>query len=188
MTAHTNPDERFGKYRKLAEPTFKDQKGGILGGLLGGEKPKQMPEMTFEQAFIVVLLGAAKADGDLRREESDQIRQVTSRAPSFANLPGAHVAEIELKATQWMFKNGMCDIVGAACDAIKKVDENPTLQTATKTKRADTVFALAADIAFVDRAFDKKEEQFIEALAQRLGINEKLHADVMNVIRIKNAF
>lgn len=184
----TNPDELYGKYRKLADPSYKASGGGILGFFSGGEKSADMPEMTFEQAFFVVLLGAAKADGDMRREEEDQIRLVTSRAPTFASMSSAQVADHQLKATQWMFKNGVCEIVGAACETIKKIDANPTMQMAGGVKRGETVFALAVDIAFVDRSFDKTEEHFIAALAKRLGVDEKLRDSVMTVIRIKNAF
>lgn len=178
----------YGKFNDLADPSTEAKSKGLLSGLFGGREDKPAPPpMSFEQAFFVILLGAAKSDGDIRREEEDQIRLITSRSPTFANMPGAQVAEHQLAATQWMFKYGVNDIVGAACDVIMKLDATPQTQV-PGPKRAHSVFALATDIAFVDRAFDAKEEQFINALAKRLGVDDALRDNVLSVMRIKNAF
>lgn len=187
MLDERDPSELYGKYAKLADPKSSGNRS-LLGSLFGGTQSNDdtMPSMNFERAFLVILLGAAKADGDIRREEEDQIRLVTSRSRTFARLTNSEIADHQLQTTKWMFKFGINEIVGKACDVVRSIDDDPKQRQ--EWKRSETVLTLAADLAFVDRSFEEVEKQYLYALAKRLGVDDKRRDDVIRLVEIKNAY
>lgn len=156
------------------------------------QKPKRKifdrivaPSLTAEEAFLAILMGAARADGAVSPEESQELAALTSRTKTLSSLSVSRVSELRKKIDQLIDRDGIDKVLGAACNAIlHNRDKNPE-ETRLKT---ESMLAHAVDIVFADRELHEDEQQYIEELARQLEIPEDRVRQIASVIEIKNSY
>lgn len=156
------------------------------------QKPKRKlfdrivaPSLSQEEAFLAILVGAARADGTVSPEESQELAALIGRTKTFSNLSVVRVSEIRKKVDQMVDRDGLEKTLGAACNAIlHDRDKNPE----DVSLKAESVLAHAVDIVFADRELHEDEQVFIEELARQLEIPEDRVRQIASIIEIKNSF
>jgi tellurite resistance protein len=143
------------------------------------------PGLAPEEAFLAILIGAARADGNVSPEESQELAALTSRTRTFADLPAARINEFQKRVQEKIDREGLDKVLGAACLAIlHEKDAKPD----DVRMKAESVFAHAVDLAFADREFHESEREYLEDLADSLEIPVERVEQIASVIEVKNAF
>lgn len=155
------------------------KKSGWFGNILG-----RSSTLSDDEAFLAILLGAARADGVVSPEESNELAALTSRTKSLSGLSGSRVSEIRLRLDEKFKNQGVQNVLGEACLAIIAGKHPPE----EIRMRAEFVFAHALDLVFADREVNQKEQEYIEELATQLKIDDVRAKQIAAVIEIKNAF
>lgn len=156
------------------------------------QKPKRKlfdrivaPSLSQEEAFLAILIGAARADGSVSPEEAQELAALTARTKTLSSLSVIRVSELRKKIEQMIDRDGLEKVLGAACNAIlHDGDKNPD----DVRLKSESMLAHAVDIVFADRELHEDEQAYIEELARQLGIAEDRVREIASVIEIKNSF
>jgi uncharacterized membrane protein YebE (DUF533 family) len=140
--------------------------------------------LSEEEAFLAILMGAARADGVVSAEESDELAALTSRTRTLASLPAARISELRTRIEEKFRSQGLQVVLAEACQTILSSKQPHEVIR----KRAESVFTHALDLVFTDREVNQKEQEYIEALAEQLQIDTALGKKIAEVIDIKNSF
>ena len=127
-----------------------------------------------EEAFYGILYAAAAADGEIVEQEAEEVRALWHRTKTLRGLGEQKLWSIHRRVEEH-FKR---DFAAALNDACKSLP----------TEAANAAFAHATDIVFADGKVVTKEAEFLEALAQRLGIDEARARATITVLQSKNEF
>jgi len=155
------------------------KKTGWFANLIGGGST-----LTDEEAFLAVLIGAARADGIVSPEETDELAALTSRTKTLSSLSGARISELRLRIEEKIRAQGLSNVLGEACQTISNGRHPPEVLRI----RAESVLAHALDLVFADRQVNQKEQEYIEELANQLKIDDARAKLIASVIETKNAF
>ena len=140
--------------------------------------------LSDDEAFLAILIGAARADGVVSPEEAHELAALTARTKTLATLTGARVSELRLRIEGKIRTQGLSAVLGEACQTILNSKNPPDVIR----MRAESVFTHALDLVFADREVNQKEQEYIEELASHLNIDEVRGKQIASVIEIKNAF
>lgn len=164
---------------QAAEPDKPKRKWALFS------RPSAVPTMPPEEAFLAILIGAARADGNVSPEESQELAALTSRTRTFSEIPVARINDCQKRVEERIARDGLDKVLGAACVAILKDKSASADDVRTK---AESVFAHAVDLVFADRELHEAEQEYIEELALQLEIPEARVVQIASVIEVKNAF
>ncbi len=142
------------------------------------------PSLSDEEAFLTILIGAARADGVVSPEESSELAALTARTRTLANLSVARVSDLRRQIDEKIDREGLGSALAAACHTVL----NTKIGSDMARMRAESVFAHAVDIVFADRQVNQREQVYIEALAAHLDIGDDRGKAIVSIIEIKNSF
>ncbi len=147
-----------------------------------GKKFKPMP---IEEAFLAILIGAARADGELDPQEAQEIAALVSRTRAFSGQTQQQIAQQQKYISARIEAEAMADVLSAACATIlSQQGEEPTVARA----RAESVFAHAVDLVLTDGLVNQHEKEYIEELADELSIDRSRALQIVSVMELKNSF
>lgn len=159
-----------------AEPA---KKSGWFANLIGGGST-----LSDEEAFLAILIGAARADGVVSAEETDELAALTSRTKTLSSLSGARISELRLRIEERIRAQGLQHVLAEACQTISNGRHPPEVLRI----RAESVLAHALDLVFADRQVNQQEQNYIEELAGQLKIEDARAKQIASIIETKNAF
>jgi len=142
------------------------------------------PIVSEEEAFLTILIGAARADDVVSPEESQELAALATRTKTLSSLTLARIAELQKHIEEKLEREGLQDVLTAACSSIL----NRTEQAEIVRMRADSVFAHAVDLVFADRVVSLSEQAYIEQLARQLAIDPDRARTIVSIIEIKNSY
>jgi tellurite resistance protein len=151
-----------------------------ISSLLGREPPT----VSEEEAFLTILMGAARADDVVSPEESQQITGLATRTRTLSKLTIARIAELRMHISEKIERDGLDSVVGAACLSIR----NSTEHIEIKRMRCESVFAHAVDLIYADRAVTKSEQDYIDQVGAALEIDLDRGKNIAEIIKTKNSY
>jgi tellurite resistance protein len=149
-----------------------------------GASKKSRP-MALEDAFLAILIGAARADGVIGPQETEEIAALVSRTRAFSSETPQQIARRQKELSVRIEVEGLFQMLSAACAAIlsQKREEPAVART-----RAESVFAHAVDLVLVDGLVNVHEKEYIEALADQLSIDPNRALQIVSVMEVRNSF
>lgn len=145
---------------------------------------RETPVVSDEEAFLTILIGAARADDVVSPEEAQELSALALRTRTLSKLTLARIAELQKHIDDKINRDGLETILGAACSSILGSSEQGELVRV----RAESVFAHAVDLVFADRAITLSEQAYIEQLARSLKLDPDRARSIVALIEIKNAY
>ena len=142
------------------------------------------PSLSDEEAFLAILIGAARADGVVSPEESQELAALTGRTKTLANLSVTRISELCRSIDGRFNREGQQNVLAAACHTVLSIKEGSDVAR----MRAESVFAHAVDLVFADREVNQMEQDYILELAKFLKIDFARGKEIVSVIEVKNAF
>ncbi|SDU00376.1 tellurite resistance TerB family protein [Stappia sp. ES.058] len=143
-----------------------------LFGNLGGKSPLEK-DFNIHEAVSGVLLSVVASDGDISDEEVDAFNFVVNRHAIFSSQAPHDFRKMIDAQFSILRKNGWETLAEKAASHVP-----PNL--------SGTVFALAVDFVLADGQVESAEEQLIESLRRKLGIDEDDAKSVIQVLALKN--
>ena len=123
------------------------------------------------EAYASILLACMESDGEMSEEEKTTFYVTLKARPLFSNLD---IIELISKAANNMNKlGGSAAVIDAGAAAITD-----------KTRLA--LFINCVDIILSDGQVTKQEEEILDYLKSKLGVDDAFASNVVNVLLIKN--
>jgi hypothetical protein len=164
------PSPLPGSLADLEVPAAPAKKPGLLDGVVKLFRTR----MGAGSAFYAILAGAAVADGRVASEEDEEIVALSHRTKTLSKLDAAALTRIRTEIFARLSKPDRADLVGHAAKSLPA----PMRLSA---------FGHACDIIFADRIVLKSEREFLTRLLADLSLGETEAADMLRMIRAKNA-
>ena len=184
MSTQTAKSKRL--YKRAAEPAAAAPPPPSKWRLFGfGASPQRQATLTLEEAFLAILMGAARADGSVSSEEVQEISALAGRTRLLSGVASARISEIQRKVEAKFEAEEINSVLVAACQTIMTIKDAKPEDTKS---RAESVLALAIDIVFADREVTDSEMDYVEQLGKLLNISEQRASEIAAVIEIKNYF
>lgn len=142
---------------------------GLFSNIMGGSAPLKLNP---QEAFIGILVSIIAADGHFSDQEIDDFNAAVRKAKILQGM-----------STQQF--NSACD---KAFGILKKQGVNSFLDIAIPVLPKETykaIFTIACDLVFSDGAIESDEEETIENLKSRLGIDDETAQLTIYVINNK---
>jgi uncharacterized membrane protein YebE (DUF533 family) len=127
-----------------------------------------------QEAFVTLLIAAARADGTVSAHEANTIEHTVSGMKLFRDHGHESLHAVVGAAVERIKQDGLSAVVKRAAAAIPK-----TL--------AATMFAVAVDLMLADGLLSDKEESFTDELRALLNVETDEAAKIVDVLRTKNA-
>lgn len=144
----------------------------------------ETPTVSDEEAFLTILIGAARADDVVSPEEAQELSALALRTRTLSKLTLGRIAELQKHIEDKMNREGLDKVLETACASILGSSEPPEYVKA----RAEAVFAHATDLIFADRTVTLSEQAYIEQLARRLALDVDRAKSIVALIEVKNAY
>lgn len=130
--------------------------------------------LSSADAFVALLIAAARADGSVSPHEANQIEHVVSLMKLFrgSTLEARHA--LFMAAADRISAQGADHVVREAVRAIPK-------------ELAATAFALAVDLMLADGRLTAREQRFADDLRAALDVDRETAGRIVDVLTIKNA-
>jgi hypothetical protein len=138
-----------------------------------GEKGGSSKELTKQEAFAGILLGASACDGHIAQEEVQSLFTTTERMRMFENV----------SPNKW---NSMMDVL------LKILKKSGPLKLVDMCAEAlpdglrQTAFANACDIVLADGVVEDEEKEFLDHLQKALDLDGDTALNIVEVMIIKN--
>jgi hypothetical protein len=145
---------------------------GLFDNIFGDKSPGSR-EMTKQEAFAGILLGASACDGHIAQEEVQSLFTTTERMRMFENVSPNKwnsMMDILLKILK---KDGPMKLVDRCADALPD-------------GLRQTVFANACDIVLADGVVEDEEKEFLDHLQKVLELDGDTALNIVEVMIIKN--
>ena len=130
------------------------------------------PKLDEQKGVMTIALAAVAADGAVQQEEMLRLQTVCLLSPIFSNLRGGQLETVVRDSANQLGKLGPEAISGAAAKLTPELRE--------------TAFAFAVDMVLADGTISGEEEKFIEDLAKKLQVSDKLAKEIIQVTAIRN--
>jgi len=75
----------------------------------------EVPLVAEEEAFLTILIGAARANGFVSLEETQEIVALAYRTRTLANLTLDRITEVRKRIDERIGRDGLSNVLGAAC-------------------------------------------------------------------------
>ena len=125
-------------------------------------------------AFVSLLVAAARADGTVSPHEANQIEHVAAGMKLFRGSSLERRRQIFTTAAERIQAQGVDGVVRAAAAAIP-------------AELGATTFAAAVDLMLADGGLTASELRFAETLPALLKVDAEMAARIVEVLTIKNA-
>ena len=122
---------------------------------------------------MAVLVGAATADGILRRDENSRLTELLGSSRFGLGIGIEATTAATTRALNLLADHGLAAVLSACAEAIP-----PDLRA--------TAFALAVDLALADGRLGSRESALIDQLQGALRIEGELARTIIEVLLIKN--
>ena len=129
--------------------------------------------LSRSDAVVAVLVGAAVADGILRREETSRLTDLLGSSRWGLGMGIDATTAATTRALNLLADHGLPALLSACAEAIP-----PDLRA--------TAFALAVDLVLADGRLGTRESALIDQLQGTLRIEGELARTIIEVLRIKN--
>ena len=144
---------------------------GIFDALFSGLETRT--KLSPQESFAGILLAASACDGHISDDEMAQLFTAIFRMKLFKNVNQKQFNQVWNKLMSVLKKSGADALVDGCCETLP-----PELQKAA--------FANACNIVLADGMIEAEEKQFIDALSQKLGLDQKVAKTIAQVMVIKN--
>lgn len=144
----------------------------------------ETPVVSDEEAFLTILIGAARADEVISPEEAQELSALALRTRTLSKLTLARIAELQKHIDDKINRDGLEPVLASACSSILGSSE----QREYIKVRAESVFAHAVDLVFADRTVTLSEQAYIEQLARRLKLDPDRAKAIVALIEVKNSY
>jgi tellurite resistance protein len=131
-------------------------------------------EWTVPEAFVAVLFAAATCDGDLAREEHEELLALTHRSRALKSLSPAQLNEINVTIVNRL----RADSEGALADACAALPAEMRL----------SAFAHALDLVLADGALSAQEADLLNDLVTLMRLDPAEVERIAQVLVLKNAY
>ncbi len=130
------------------------------------------PSLEPVEAFLIIILSAAKADGFLEEYEQNMIVNILSRMTIFEQYSGN---------MEQLFDKGLTIINQKGSEQALKI-----AISMLPTNLHDTAFAVAADLIMSDGHVTDTEQNTLARLAEALSVPKMKALKIIEVMAIKN--
>jgi hypothetical protein len=144
----------------------------VIDRALQAQRP-DLPVLTLREAAATLLVAAAAADGGLSPEEGDRLNAVLSSMRLYRSAPAEHLQHLLDNAIGVVARSGAETVLPACAAVIPDELRAP-------------VFALAAELVFVDGRITGPEKAFIDALQTALAVDDTTALKIVEVLLIRN--
>lgn len=128
-----------------------------------------MPNPTPQEAIVYLMVIMSASDRDMTDVELSRIGAIVRTLPIFGDFEHARVLRVAQECQQWLQRtNGLEEVLD-------------TVAAAIPDDLHDTAYAIALDVAVVDRQVEPEEMRMLQIL------REKLALDRSNVSAIQKA-
>lgn len=128
---------------------------------------------TDEEAVLAILFLAATADNEIAPEEEEMVIATSNRMKLLRKQSIEAFNDMVEKVRNGIDARGREDVFAAATKALP-------------AEVRETVYALAADVVFVDGTVRPEENEYLRMVQEALQVPDDLAAKVIEVMRIKN--
>ena len=125
------------------------------------------------EAFVTLLVAAARADGSVSPHEADRIELAVASMRLFRDSSQEALHAMFASVVKRIDERGS-DLVGLAAAAVP-VDLRAT------------AFAMAVDLLLADGRWTRSEEHFAGEIQTLLGVDDELATKVVDILTLKNA-
>jgi uncharacterized tellurite resistance protein B-like protein len=144
----------------------------VIDRALHAQSP-ELQALTLREAAATVLVAAAAADGELSPLEGDRLNALLSSMHLYRSVPAEHLQHLLEHAINSVARSGGESLL-PACAAVVP----PELRA--------SIFALAAELVFVDGRVAEGEKRFVDALQMALAVDDETALKTVEVLLIKN--
>ncbi len=125
------------------------------------------------EAFVTLLVAAARADGSVSPHEADRIEHAVASMTLFRGSSPETLQALFAAVVKRMNERKN-DMVGLAAAAVP-------------TDLRATAFAMAVDLLLADGRWSRSEERFAGEIQALLGVDDELSTKVVEALTLKNA-
>lgn len=145
-------------------------------GLFDSFRSQVTPSFNIQQAIMTIVVAAVMADGEVADEEVMRLRSMCSLSPIFSGNSGDQDSAVIRFASNVYSQMGEQAIAEAA-----KV---------LNSELRETAFAFACDMVLADGLVGQKEERFLTALMNNLGVSDESGRSLVwaTLVRNRSAF
>lgn len=145
---------------------------GLFDKILGGQS-SDSATLTAQDAVAGMLLVTVAADGHISDEEKECFIATSNRMKLFRDQSPQEFNSMMDRLFGYLRKHGAEWLMAKAA-------------TSMPSEIKATVFALCADLVFADGSVEADEQQLIESIHSKLGIQDDLALKILEVVQIKN--
>lgn len=131
-------------------------------------------ELSLQEAFVALMIAAARADGTVSAHEANRIEHVVAGMKLFGGYSYEARHKVFMAAADRINKEGIPDVVKASAAIVPK-------------ELGATTFAVAVDLMLSDGRLSADEERFAEQLRTMLNVEQESAAKIIDVLQTKNA-
>ena len=144
---------------------------GLFDNLFGDKGSSK--ELSKQEAFAGILLGASACDGHIAEEEVKGLFTITERMKMFENVPPNKWNSMMDTLLKILKKDGPLKLVDRCAEALPE-------------GLGPTAFANACDIVLADGVVEDEEKEFLDHLQKILEIDGDSALNIVEVMIIKN--
>lgn len=145
---------------------------GLFDNLFG-DKSSGNRELTKQEAFAGILLGASACDGHISDEEVQSLFTITERMKLYENMAPPKWNSMMDNLVKFLKKDGPLKLVDRCARALPE-------------GLADCAFANACDMVLADGVVEDEEKEFLDHLQKSLGIDGDTALTIVEVMITKN--
>lgn len=146
---------------------------GLFDNIFGEKTSSRDKELTKQEAFAGILLGASACDGHIADEEVHSLFTITQRMKMYENVTAPKWNSMMDVLVKILKKDGPDGLVDRCAEALPE-------------ELSETAFANACDIVLADGVVEDEEKEFLDHLQQALSIPGDTALTIVEVMVMKN--
>lgn len=146
---------------------------GLFDSIFGDKSSSRDRELSKQEAFAGILLGASACDGHIADEEVQSLFTITERMRMYENVQPAKWNSMMDLLIKILKKEGPEGLVNRCAQALPE-------------ELGETAFANACDIVLADGVVEDEEKEFLDHLQSALGIPGDTALTIVEVMITKN--
>jgi tellurite resistance protein len=137
-------------------------------------KGVSVPRLTVDEAFIALFIGAMEANRHVSPEEAARAHHIIWSMKRFRRKSGETVGRLIDRTRTRVEQHGAIPVITGTARAIR-------------ARLRSAAFALLTDLVLADGKIERAERQFLNRLAENLGLDRMRRDVVLNAMLIKNS-
>lgn len=146
---------------------------GLFDNIFGDKSSSRDRELSKQEAFAGILLGASACDGHIADEEVQSLFTITERMKMFENITPPKWNSMMDVLVKILKKEGPEGLVNRCSQALPE-------------ELSETAFANACDIVLADGVVEDEEKEFLDQLQQALSVPGDTALTIVEVMVMKN--